>query len=266
MSTNRTTVSIVVPVMNEEECVCEVAQEINEVMDAWPWIWECLWVNDGSTDGTLQVLKQITQESRNHRFIDLNGHFGQSAALVAGFVCARGKLIATLDGDGQNDPHDLPSLIERLLDGSVDMVNGVRTKRQDNLVRRISSHIANGFRNWFTQEHITDVGCSIRAFRRECVKGLPVFKGLHRFLPTLFRMKGYRIVEVSVNHRPRIRGKTKYGIHDRLWVGLADTFVVCWMQRRLVWPSVRRTSGPKAEEVGRSKIPSKTSLPLHLNN
>lgn len=262
---NGTTVSIVVPVMNEEECVFELAQEISEVTRAWPWKWECLWVNDGSTDGTLRVLEQITQESRNHRFIDLNGHFGQSAALAAGFVCARGEVIATLDGDGQNDPHDLPLLIGRLLGGSADMVNGVRTRRHDNLVRRISSRIANGFRNWLTREHITDVGCSIRVFRRECVEGLPIFKGMHRFLPTLVRMKGYQIVEVSVKHRPRIRGKTKYGIHDRLWVGLADTLAVCWMKRRLVWPSVRRTSDTKTEQVSRHKIASKISLPPHLN-
>lgn len=127
--------------MNGEECISELAQEISEVMGAWPWEWECPWVNDGSTDGTIRVLAQITQESQNHRFIDLDGHLAQSVVLVAGFVRARDEFIATLEGDGQNDPHDLPRLTRFLLDGNVDIINGVRTKRQDNLVCRISSRV-----------------------------------------------------------------------------------------------------------------------------
>jgi hypothetical protein len=124
----------------------------------------------------------------------------------------------------------------------VDVMNGVRAKRQDSWVRKLSSRIGNGFRNAVTREQVRDVGCSIRAFRRECAEGLVVFRGLHRYLPTLFRLRGFRIAEMPVNHRPRVRGKTKYGISNRLWVGLGDTLAVRWMQSRLVWPRVKRVT------------------------
>jgi dolichol-phosphate mannosyltransferase len=121
----------------------------------------------------------------------------------------------------------------------VQLVNGVRAKRRDSWVRKFSSRVGNGFRNWLTGEHVTDVGCSMRVFCRECVLRVPVWRGMHRFLPTLVRLQGYPITEMPVNHRPRTKGVTKYGIGNRLWVGLADTLAVCWMQRRLVWPRVR---------------------------
>lgn len=234
-------VSVIVPVKNEEECVPELAAEIRQSMEKSPWSWECIWINDGSTDATAGILAELSRNDARHRRIELDRNYGQSAALAAGFSEARGEVLVTLDGDGQNDPADMPMLIRELQDRRVDMVNGVRAKRRDNWVRRVSSRLANGFRNWLTNEKVSDVGCAIRAFRKETVQHIPVFKGMHRFLPTLVRMQGYRIVEIPVGHRPRTKGRTKYGISNRLWVGIADTFAVCWMQRRLVWPKWGKT-------------------------
>ena len=179
------------------------------------------------------------RQSARHRLIDLDRNYGQSAALAVGFRRARCSIFGTLDGDGQNDLADFPKQLERLDRGDVDMVNGIRVTRRDSRLRRVSSKIGNGFRNLLTGVKITDVGCAIRVFRRECVEGLPVWKGMHRFLPTLAHLKGFRITEIPVNHRPRTTGLTKYGVGNRLWVGLADTIAVCWMKRRLVWPRVR---------------------------
>ncbi len=241
IDTERLGLSIVVPVMNEEESIPVLAAEIDLAMLSQAESWECIWVNDGSTDGTKQVLGELTGSKREHRQLELAGNFGQSAALAAGFEKARGRVIATLDGDGQNDPLDLPRLLEVLKETGVDMVNGVRVKRRDSIIRRISSRIANTFRNLVTGEHVTDVGCALRVFRSVCVDRLPVFKGIHRFLPTLVGMQGFKVTEVPVNHRVRERGKTKYGINNRLWVGIADTLAIAWMKRRLVWPEIKRS-------------------------
>jgi len=241
--------SVVIPVMNEEEAAPDLAEEISQALDEAGLNWECLWVNDGSTDNTREALMQraVRRWPGRHFIVDLDRNYGQSAALAAGFRHARAEIIATLDGDGQNDPHDIPRLLERLRKGDVDMVNGVRSRRQDSWVRKVASRIANGFRNWLTHESVTDVGCSMRVFRKRFVSEIPVFKGMHRFLPTLARMCGARITEMPVNHRPRTKGTTKYNISNRLWVGLADTFAVRWMQWRLVRPSVRAVLGPDGD-------------------
>jgi dolichol-phosphate mannosyltransferase len=131
------------------------------------------------------------------------------------------------------------------------MVNGVRARRHDGLVRKVSSRVANGFRNWLTSESVADVGCSMRVFRREVVQGLPSFRGMHRFLPTLVRLRGGTFGEVPVHHRPRLHGRTKYGINNRLWVGLLDSFGVRWLQGRWVEPKVRLRGGGAEEEATR---------------
>jgi len=236
-------ISIVIPVKDEEQNVPLLALEIEKVMAAGLWSWECLWIDDGSTDRTLAALERVSRRDPHHGFVSLDGNFGQAAALFTGFLHAQGKIIATLDGDGQNDPADIPVLVTRLIEENADMVNGWRRKRKDNSVRRISSKIANGFRNWITKEDIQDVGCSIRVFRRECVEHIPLFRGMHRFLPTLIRMAGFkRIQEVPVGHRPRVMGQTKYGIHDRLWVGILDTLGVRWLQGRAVKPRIKSST------------------------
>lgn len=241
-------ISVIVPVYNEADNVLELADELDAALAELGRAWECVWVDDGSTDGTREKLCALAQSRPTcHRWISLETNSGQSAALAAGFREARGGTIVTLDGDGQNDPQDIPMLLRRLDAGDVDMVNGVRLSRQDSVSRKISSRIGNGARNWLTGDHVTDVGCSLRVFKRKFVEALPVFKGMHRFLPTLARMQGCRVTELPVNHRPRLRGQGKYGIGNRLWVGLGDLLAVCWMQRRFVRPRVTASSDSNAK-------------------
>ena len=212
-------------------------------MQQLSYSWECLWIDDGSTDNTLGVIQQINRQDHHHQYVALSRNYGQSAALYTGFSIARGIFLATLDGDGQNDPGDLPKLIEHLYKENCDMVNGVRCNRKDAFIRKISSHIANAFRNWLTHEKITDVGCSLRVFRHECVQHITPFNGFHRFLPTLIRIAGYtKISQMPVNHRPRKYGQTSYGIHNRLWIGLMDAFAVRWMQKRMIITKIESTS------------------------
>lgn len=239
----RPEVSIVIPVYNEEENIIALAAEVDKALKDVTFQWECLWVDDGSTDNTPDLVKKITKQNPCHKLVRLDGNFGQSAAMYTGFRLSAGEIIVTLDGDGQNDPADIPMLVSTLVSRNADLVNGVRKKRQDSWIRKISSRIANGFRNWMTNESVTDVGCSIRAFRSRFTEDLPLFAGMHRFLPTLMRLNGCRkIVEVPVNHRPRKAGKSKYGIHNRLWVGIADTFGVKWYMKRAVRPRVKSES------------------------
>ncbi len=233
-------ISIIIPVKNERENVSILAIEINEVMNKLLLSWECVWVDDGSSDGTLEELKKIHAQNLKHRVVSLAENYGQSIALAVGFIKASGNIFVTMDGDGQNDPEDIPNMLNLLNKESLDMVNGIRIKREDSLIRKISSKIANGFRNWITEDKIKDVGCALRVFRRECVENLVVFKGMHRFLPTLVRLNGYnRIAEIPVKHRKRIRGETKYGINNRLWVGLFDTFMVRWLSKRVIFPEIK---------------------------
>jgi dolichol-phosphate mannosyltransferase len=213
-------VSIIVPVLNEVESVPRLAGEISAAFEGVPWVWECMWVDDGSSDGTLEQLRALNRDDPRHR-----------------------RILATLDGDLQNDPADLPRLIRTLEDGSFHMVNGVRANRRDSLLRRVSSRVANGFRNRMSGATATDVGCSVRAFYSTCIEGVPHFHGMHRFLPTLVTMRGWRVTEIDVNHRPRTHGTTKYGVHNRLWVGIVDTFGVRWLSSRSVKPRVAEASG-----------------------
>ncbi len=229
---NNITISIVIPIKDEAQNIEPLAKEIISVFNRQSWTWECIWINDGSIDESLSVLIRLHEEDPRQRFLSFHRHTGKSAALWAGFQEAKGNLIATLDGDGQNDPSDLPSLIDMIHSGEWDMIQGYRHNRQDNLVRKLSSYIGNIFRNCLTGKTARDVGCATRVFRRECVKYLPQFKGIHRFLPTLITMQGYKITEAPVNHRPRLHGKTKYSINNRLWIGLFDTFGVLWLKRR----------------------------------
>lgn len=238
-------ISIVVPVYNEEENIAILGSEINDAMAGVPWSWECVWVDDGSSDTTVMGLEKLVASGpAHHRYVLLARNFGQSAAMHAGFRSASAPVIVTIDGDGQNDPADIPGLVERFFETGADLINGVRKKRHDSIVRKISSKIANAFRNWMTSETVTDVGCSLRAFKAEFVRDLPLFKGMHRFLPTLMRLNGCSsIEEIPVNHRPRQRGVSKYGIHNRLWVGLADTFGIKWLKLRWVRPEILKDVG-----------------------
>jgi dolichol-phosphate mannosyltransferase len=240
MYTDRSTqdnfeLSVVIPFYNEEESLQAVCEEVVKVLSAESDLsWEMILVNDGSSDGTAPAIKALCSKYPNFKGVHLQKNGGQSAALQAGFLTARGTLIATLDGDGQNDPHDLPHLIQALNERNLDMMCGIRMKREDNLVRKVSSRLANRVRAAILQDQITDVGCSLRIFRRECFERVPFFRNAHRFFPALFQMANYKVDEIPVNHRVRNHGKSKYGggINSRLWVGLVDLAGAFWLKKR----------------------------------
>jgi dolichol-phosphate mannosyltransferase len=227
-------ISVVVPVFDEESNLAPLVAEIGAAFAALHY--ELLIVDDGSRDGTAATLARLAGDDPHLRGLRHDRNYGQSAALATGFAAARGELLVTLDGDLQNDPADAPRLLEELERG-FDVVSGVRQRRQDSWVRKVSSRIANGVRRRVLHDGISDVGCSLKAYRTRVLKRLPPFHGMHRFLPALARMEGARITELPVSHRPRRFGKSKYGISNRLWRGIADLFGVWWLQRR--WVAVR---------------------------
>lgn len=243
--------SLVVPAYDEAESLPVLAAEIREALQDAPWSYEVLMVDDGSGDTTPDVLARLAQRDPRVRVLRLEPNRGQSAALVAGFRRAHGRVVVTLDADLQNDPTDIPKLIATLESSGVDAVSGVRTDRRDPWLRRVSSRIANGVRRRVLRDGITDVGCSLKAYRREVVAELPSFHGMHRFLPALVQLHGGRVLEIPVRHRPRLYGTPKYGVHNRLRRGIADLMAVRWMQER--WISrqdVEETSERTARRFG----------------
>ena len=234
-------VSLVIPVYNEEENVPLLHAELHGVLDPLAMEYEILWIDDGSTDGSAARLASLAAADPRSRVVRLARNSGQSAALAAGFWQALAPVVVTLDSDLQNDPADIPALLAAL--EGCDAVSGVRQNRRDSWLRLVSSRIANAVRNWATDEHITDVGCSLKAYRAEYLRHLPMFNGMHRFLPTLVRWNGARVRELPVRHRPRIHGRAKYGIGNRLFRALADLMAVRWMRTR--WIDPRRIEVPK---------------------
>jgi dolichol-phosphate mannosyltransferase len=236
--------SLVIPFYNEEESVEEVCREVCEVFPPLEEMrWELIMVDDGSTDRTPELVDALARGSGHFRALHLSPNSGQSAALEAGFSAARGELVATLDGDGQNDPRDVLLLMRELESRGVDMMCGIRKNRADNALRKISSRIANRLRSSVLKDNITDVGCSARVFRRECLKKVRFFRNAHRFFPALFIMAGFTVAETPVNHRPRLKGTSKYGrgINSRLWAGIADLAGVAWFRMRTLRYTVRET-------------------------
>ena len=224
--------SVVIPAYNEEENVIALAKEGIGALSSLPGGFELILVDDASTDSTAQVIRQFEHPQVRGVFHRVN--CGQSAAVASGFQASHGEFVATLDGDGQNDPADLPAMLTQLLTDGVDCVTGVRRKRQDTFIRRFSSRIANGFRNWITGDQVSDSGCGIRVVRRTALREIPVFNGMHRFMPTLLRGQGFTVAETTVNHRERVRGTSKYGVHNRLWRGIRDCFGIRWYLKRAV--------------------------------
>lgn len=227
--------SVVIPFYNESESLEMVCSEVLEVLSGHTEIsWELVMVDDGSTDGTSELIDALAMRNENFRAVHLHPNSGQSAALEAGFRAARGEFIATLDGDGQNDPRDILHLFNEMKERNVDMMCGIRKKRADNIIRRLSSRIANGVRSSVLKDNITDVGCSARVFHRACLENIRFFRNAHRFFPALFIMAGFSVAETPVNHRAREHGTSKYGggVNSRLWVGLADLAGVFWLRKR----------------------------------
>jgi len=224
--------SIVIPVYNEEDNIHPLVERLEEAVAGWSdWV-EILFVDDGSSDKTLELLKEAQKSDSRIRIVHFRKNLGQTAAIAAGFRLAQGRVIATLDADLQNDPMEIPRLVKMLKEW--DAVCGVRIKRKDSWWKRLSSRIGNGFRNWVTGDDIIDTGCTLKAYRRECLEGLELYNGMHRFLPTLIKMRGYRVTQVPVAHHPRRAGKTKYGTWGRLVKGLTDVWAVRWMKKNRI--------------------------------
>jgi dolichol-phosphate mannosyltransferase len=231
--------SVVVPVRNEQDNIAPLIGEIRAVLDG-VIDYEIVYVNDGSTDATPQRLAEIGQTCPQLRVITHKYSCGQSTAVRSGVKAASGDWIATLDGDGQNDPADIPKLIAALEPG-VDLVGGNRRHaRRDTWIKRISSVIANGVRSRMLKDSTPDTGCGLKLFSREVFLDLPYFDHMHRFLPALVIRRGGRVVSVPVNHRPRERGVSNYGTLDRLMVGIVDLFGVMWLQRRAKRPVIEQ--------------------------
>ena len=222
--------SLVVPVFNERDNLPLLVREIAAALAGRRY--EIVTVDDGSTDGSLEALKTLKRAHPELHIVAFAANAGQTAAFAAGFRAARGEVIVTLDADLQNDPADVPSLVAQLETSGAAAVVGYRVDRRDSRWKRVQSRIANGVRNWLNRETIRDTGCSLKAFRADAVRALPLFNGMHRFLATLVRMQGGRVVEAPVRHRPRRFGRTKYGMWNRIWRSLVDAFAVRWMQRR----------------------------------
>jgi glycosyltransferase involved in cell wall biosynthesis len=221
---------VVVPVFDERENLEPLHQELSAALAGLPGGVEFVYVDDGSRDGSAERLADLAKRDERVRVLRFAENSGQSAAFAAGFQAARGEVVATLDADLQNDPADLPRLLAAL--DRADVVNGVRQGRRDGWVRKVSSRVGNGFRNWMTRESVSDVGCSLRVMRASYLRRVKLYRGMHRFLPTLLRLEGARVIELPVSHRPRRHGRSKYGIANRLFVGIADVFAVRWMQKR----------------------------------
>jgi len=231
--TEAVAVSIVVPVRNEAENIAPLIAEIAAALDG-RWAYEIIYVNDGSTDATGERLAEVMKQRGNLRQICHDRSSGQSAAVRSGVRAARGSIVATLDGDGQNDPAFLPDLISALQQGGgrIGLAAGQRVGRKDTGFKKMQSRIANGVRNGILRDGTRDTGCGLKAFRREVFLMMPYFDGLHRFLPALVRREGYEIGYVDVIDRARRSGESNYGLWDRLWVGILDLMGVWWLIRR----------------------------------
>ena len=228
-------ISIIVPVFNEEDNVLPLAREVAKALDKEPRAFELVFVDDASGDGTWEKIQEAHRLDPRVRGLRHARNSGQSAALWTGVLATNGAIIATLDGDLQNDPVDLPKMLAEL--GRVDFVCGVRVNRKDNWLRRASSHIARWARKSVFEADFQDTGCSLRVFKRSALDGVFPFNGWHRFLPILVHGAGIKTREIPVNHRQRTAGVSKYGVWNRLGRGVYDLIGVAWYQKRRLPPA-----------------------------
>jgi dolichol-phosphate mannosyltransferase len=237
--------SVVIPIKDEEENIKELIQEIEPVMEGLRQKWELICIDDGSIDRSLLILQDLCKSKPYMRILSFTRNFGQSAAFHAGFKAARGELIITLDGDGQNDPGDIPKLTAAIVD--CDLVVGWRINRQDTFQKRMISFISNWVRSRLCCDGMHDTGCSLKIYRKEALSSIKMYRGMHRFLPALFKIEGFGVKEIPVNHRKRFKGATKYHFFNRSLGPIIDLFVVYWMRHRALHPQIR-------EEITHEKL------------
>lgn len=223
-------ISVVVPVFNEEENLPILVAMLAEVLNPLGKSYEMIFVDDGSTDRSRALLKEMSTKYPQVHILGFKKNCGETAAGAAGLKEARGGVVITIDADLQNDPKDIPMMLDYLKE--YDMVTGWRQKRDDSWVKRITSKIANRVRNRLSGETIRDSGCTYRAYKRECLENIKLFKGMHRFMPTLVKMEGFRVIEIPIAHHPRKFGVSKYTTWNRMWRALVDLLAVRWMKSR----------------------------------
>ena len=233
--------SVVVPVLNEAGNIIPLIEEIHGALEG-RWDFEVIYVNDGSTDDTPSELADARGRFARLKVLHHRSNCGKSAAIWTGVNAAKGTWIVTLDGDGQNDPADIPALLEVVETAGdhsrLEMVAGIRRKRRDEWIKRAASRIANAVRRRLLKDDVSDSVCGLKVIRREAFLRLPYFDHMHRFLPALVLRAGRELKCVEVNHRPRLKGRSKYGLTDRLWVGITDLFGVMWLKRRNTIPII----------------------------
>lgn len=230
-------VSVVLPGYNEADNIRAMLEEVATAVGATGRTFEIIYVDDGSTDNSITVLNDEAAARPYLRVVQHRTNFGQSAAVLSGIEQAQGELVITMDSDLQNDPADIPAMIALLEQQQADAVCGVRQKRQDSRMKLWSSRVANRVRGWALKDGITDAGCALRVMRRSALRQLPAFRALHRFLPTILQIHGFKVVEMPIRHRAREAGVSKYGVGNRLWVGISDIFGLRWYRKRFLPPS-----------------------------
>jgi len=228
--TKKIDISIVAPVYNEEENLPILVSQLVDVLNPLGKSYEMIFVDDASTDGSRSILKEMIPRVPQIRILGFKKNCGETAAGAAGLKAARGDVVITIDADLQNDPKDIPMLLGYL--GDYDMVTGWRQKRDDSWVKRVTSKIANRIRNTLSGETIRDSGCTYRAYKRECLENIKLYKGMHRFMPTLVKTEGFRVIEVPIAHHPRQFGVSKYTTWNRMWRAFVDLLAVRWMKSR----------------------------------
>lgn len=256
MGSQASGLSVIIPFYNEAGNVIPLIEEIIQTLPALTF--EIVAIDDGSTDKTFEELKRIANAHTCVRVLRHNRNYGQSMALLTGARQASHQTLVTMDGDGQNDPKDIITLFDYYTSLPLDVqdktvVFGTRHQRQDNLLRRFSSIVANGFRTFILKDSCPDTGCALKLFPRHGFLTLPLFNHFHRFLPALFKALHYQILHVSVSHRPRLRGQSKYGVWNRLWVGLYDIFGVKWLLNRICCPQLEE------DDLNQDQAPSRLS-------
>ena len=225
-------ISIVIPVYNERENLTMLDEKISKSIKPLNKNYEVILVDDGSVDGSAELIRKLQDGNPHLRLIRFGRNYGQTAAFAAGFSKARGDIIVTMDADLQNDPADIPLLLEKI--NEYDVVCGWRYKRNDPWIKKLSSKIANSVRNALSEESIADTGCSLKAFRRTCFTNIKLYHGMHRFFPTLMKMEGFSVTQVKVRHYSRVHGYSKYNIRNRLLTSFKDLLAIRWMKKRQI--------------------------------